>query len=88
MLIPEWARDTDVRSTLAKSVKQVTDDLAYSDGWFNDSVSMFFTQETRANLFEAAKKQNITLWEGDNLTILAAPLELGLETKLRCLSTK
>lgn len=78
MLSPEWARDADIRSALAKSVKQATDDSSYSHGWFNDSISMFVTKEARAKLFEAAEKQNITLWEGKNLTILAAPLEWGL----------
>ncbi|EGC46505.1 conserved hypothetical protein [Histoplasma capsulatum var. duboisii H88] len=40
------------------------------------------------SIFEDAEKQNIILWSGENIRILAAPLEWGLETKLRRLPTK
>ncbi|KAG5297793.1 hypothetical protein I7I48_07039 [Histoplasma ohiense] len=46
-------------------------------------MAFFISYRSRQLLFEEAKKQNIVLWEGLNLRILAVPLEWALERKLR-----
>ncbi|OJD18334.1 hypothetical protein AJ78_01647 [Emergomyces pasteurianus Ep9510] len=63
-------------------------DLGFGQDWINDTVTLFLTQPARKSLFNDAEQQNIVLWSGENLRVLGAPLEWGLETKLRRLSTK
>lgn len=46
-------------------------------------MAIFVTKKTRETLFEQAEKQGITLFKGENLEILAAPIEWALERKLR-----
>ncbi|PGH14598.1 hypothetical protein AJ79_02933 [Helicocarpus griseus UAMH5409] len=85
---PQYARDKDVSGPLRQAMAQVGADLGFGDKWINDSVDLFITPATRKSLFLDAEKQNIVLWDGEHLRVLAAPLEWGLETKLRRLSTK
>lgn len=49
----------------------------------NEEMAFFVPDRSRVQLFERAEEQNIVLWEGANLRILAVPLEWALERKLR-----
>ncbi|KJF61277.1 uncharacterized protein CIMG_12534 [Coccidioides immitis RS] len=84
---PEHAVDKDVATAIRNTMKQVGEDLLFGRKWINEDVSMFLTPQARQSLFQDATKQNIVLWDGPHLRVLAAPLEWGLETKLRRLST-
>ena len=57
--------------------------LSYNDEWINNDMAIFVTKKTRRALFEQATKQGITLFKGENLDVLAAPIEWALERKLR-----
>ncbi|KLJ13655.1 hypothetical protein EMPG_11418 [Blastomyces silverae] len=46
-------------------------------------MAFFIADESRQLLFEEAEQQNIVLWKGPNLRILAVPLKWALERKLR-----
>ena len=85
---PEYVNDEEIASEMRKVMVEVGEQLHFGRKWINDSVSLFLSQEARLSLFEDAVKQDIVLWNGPNLRVLAAPLEWGLETKLRRLSTK
>ncbi|KAK2768201.1 hypothetical protein FQN54_000053 [Arachnomyces sp. PD_36] len=85
---PEWSRDEDIEPYIRKTAKAVGNDLGFGVKWINDDVSLFVSRDAKKELFEKALAQNIVLWGGQNLTVLAAPLEWGLETKLRRLHTK
>ncbi|KAK2770190.1 hypothetical protein FQN53_005700 [Emmonsiellopsis sp. PD_33] len=85
---PEHASDKDLMEPLHRIMGQVGYDLGYGTDWINDHVATFLTAETRKTLCKEAEQQNIILWDGPNLKVLAAPLEWGLESKLRRLTTK
>lgn len=46
-------------------------------------MAIFVTKKTRQALFEQSIEQGITLFKGENLEVLAAPIEWTLERKLR-----
>lgn len=50
-------------------------------------MAIFVTAKARNVLFQQAEKQNITLFKGENLEILAVPIEWALERKLRRIHT-
>ncbi|KAL4783849.1 hypothetical protein BJX76DRAFT_243332 [Aspergillus varians] len=83
LIEPEFAGDGDVKSALRESIDSVGYQLKFNDEWFNDDISIFVTKRTREILFERADGQGIMLWEGENLKVLAAPIEWALESKLR-----
>jgi hypothetical protein len=85
---PEHVRDKEIVSEMRKVMVEVGEQLHFGRKWINDSVSVFLSPKARVSLFEDAVKQDIVLWNGPNLKVLAAPLEWGLETKLRRLTTK
>ncbi|KAK2813749.1 hypothetical protein FQN50_000147 [Emmonsiellopsis sp. PD_5] len=85
---PDYAGERDLLNLLRTTMMDVGDHLGYGKKWINDSVALFLTTPSRRALFNDAKKQDIVLWSGENLRVLAAPLEWGLESKLRHLSTK
>ncbi|EEQ87576.1 hypothetical protein RJZ56_001386 [Blastomyces dermatitidis] len=85
---PEHASDKELLCKMRTAMVTVGRDLGFGKKWINDSVALFVSKSARNSIFEDAEKQNIVLWSGENLRILAAPLEWGLETKLRRLSTK
>ncbi|PGH05223.1 hypothetical protein GX51_03122 [Blastomyces parvus] len=85
---PEHASDKELLRKLRIAMVAVGRDLGFGKKWMNDSVALFVSQPARKSIFEDAEKQNIILWSSENLRILAAPLDWGLETKLRRLSTK
>lgn len=87
ILDPEWAGDKDIRDALGNAVVKVGESLVYGDRWMNDDVSLFVSKEAKVELFNEAEKQDIVLWEGANLRVLAAPFEWCLESKLRRLGT-
>ncbi|QSS51773.1 hypothetical protein I7I53_07196 [Histoplasma capsulatum var. duboisii H88] len=82
-LEPQWADDEDIKKPLRNAVSSTGKALDFVDGWANDDMAFFISYRSRQLLFEEAKKQNIVLWEGLNLRILAVPLEWALERKLR-----
>jgi hypothetical protein len=87
LIEPEFAQDQDIQSALREVVTSVAEQLAYNDDWINEAMAIFVTKEARESLFEQAEKQNIILFKGENLEILAAPLEWSLERKLRRIYT-
>ncbi|KAL3440451.1 hypothetical protein BJX65DRAFT_300482 [Aspergillus insuetus] len=71
LIEPEFAQGQDIQSALREAVTSVAEQLAYNDGWINEAMAIF----------------NIILFKGENLEILAAPLEWSLERKLRRIYT-
>jgi hypothetical protein len=87
LIEPEFAQDQDIQSALREAVTSVAEQLAYNDDWINEAMAIFVTKEARESLFEQAEKQDIILFKGENLEILAAPLEWSLKRKLRRIYT-
>jgi hypothetical protein len=87
LLDPEWAQDRDIKVPLREAMAKVAEQLQFSEDWINEDLSLFVTRSAREYLFKTAEEQNILLWEGANLRVLAAPLEWVLERKLRRLHT-
>jgi hypothetical protein len=77
------AGDKDIEGPLRGAVLDVAERLSYNDDWVNDDMAIFVTKKTRQALFEQATKQGIILFKGENLEVLAAPIEWALERKLR-----
>lgn len=80
---PEYASDEELLRMMHTVMVEVGRDLNFGEHWINDSVALLLTQPARKSLFSDAEKQNIVLWSGEHLRVLAAPLEWGLETNLR-----
>ncbi|EEQ35607.1 hypothetical protein McanMca71_002986 [Microsporum canis] len=85
---PQWTGDKDIIPALRSLFIAVGDKLELGEKWMNDDVSLFLTQSARQQLFDAAGEQNIVLYDGPNLKVLGAPLEWGLESKLRRIDSK
>lgn len=83
LLDPEWAADDDIKTPLKDAIVQVARKLNFDNEWANEDLSLFVTKDARRRLFEQSEKQNIVLFRGKNLIVLAAPLEWALERKLR-----
>ncbi|KAG2413202.1 hypothetical protein HFD88_002391 [Aspergillus terreus] len=83
LIDPEFARDRDVQGALKQAILNVSRRLRFNRTWVNDAIAIFITAEARQALFEGAEKQNIVLFKGENLEVLAAPIEWALERKLR-----
>lgn len=83
LIDPEFAKDKDVLGAFQRAIDCIADKLKYNDEWMNSRVSIFVTHSTRQSLFTRAQEQNIVLFKGENLEILAAPLDWALERKLR-----
>ncbi|KAK2794268.1 hypothetical protein FQN50_009923 [Emmonsiellopsis sp. PD_5] len=82
-LEPQWAHDDDIRTPLRDAMISTARHLGFVPDWANDDMAFFIPDKSRQLLFEEAEKQNIVLWAGPNLRILAVPLEWALERKLR-----
>ncbi|KAK2751415.1 hypothetical protein FQN55_000689 [Onygenales sp. PD_40] len=85
---PEYISDKELLDRLRIHMVNVGRNLGFGMKWINDAVALFLTESARKSLFDDAEKQDIILWSGENLRVLAAPLEWGLESKLRRLTTK
>lgn len=83
LMHPEFAADKEIRTAFEQTILAVAKKLEYTRDWINEDMAIFVTDKARQALFEKAEKQNITLFKGENLEILAAPLEWALECKLR-----
>ncbi|KAL5340241.1 hypothetical protein BJX70DRAFT_128103 [Aspergillus crustosus] len=83
LIEPEFAADHDIRSAFDEVILAVAERLNYNDEWLNGAMAIFVTKDTRGVIFKQAEKQGITLFKGENLEILAAPIEWALERKLR-----
>ncbi|RDW76832.1 uncharacterized protein DSM5745_06824 [Aspergillus mulundensis] len=83
LMDPEFARDEDVQKPFQDAILSVAAKLQFVDDWVNEAMAIFVTKRTREIVFEGAAKQGITLFKGENLEVLAAPLEWALERKLR-----
>ncbi|KAJ5599423.1 hypothetical protein N7450_000490 [Penicillium hetheringtonii] len=83
LLEPQWAHDNDIKKPLRDAMTRAARRLGFIDDWLNDEVAFFVPDNHRELLFEKAEEQNIVLWEGANLRVLAVPLEWALERKLR-----
>lgn len=82
-LEPQWADDMDIKRPLQDAMRRTAKRLGFSGGWVNEEMSFFVKPGSRQRLFEEAERQQIILWEGTNLRVLALPLEWALERKLR-----
>jgi hypothetical protein len=83
LIDPEFVGDKEIQNALNEAIRSVAEQLHYNYEWMNEAMAIFVTKETRRTLFEQADKQGITLFKGENLEILAAPIEWALERKLR-----
>ncbi|KAJ5895244.1 hypothetical protein N7495_006935 [Penicillium taxi] len=83
LLDPEVSDNDDLQSSLHQTIRTVARKMDYNHKWINEDMAIFVTKRSRETLFEQAAKQGITLFRGNNLEILAAPLEWALERKLR-----
>ncbi|KAK2758615.1 hypothetical protein FQN54_003305 [Arachnomyces sp. PD_36] len=82
-LEPQWVHDDDIKGPLEDAITSTARSLKFTTDWANQDMALFISDKYRQLLFEEAEKQNIVLWEGPNLRILAVPLEWALERKLR-----
>lgn len=83
LIEPEFVGDKDIQGALDTAIRNVSLRLEFNRDWINQAVAIFVTKKTRQTLFEQAEKQGITLFKGQNLEVLAAPIEWALERKLR-----
>ncbi|KAL5333476.1 hypothetical protein BJX70DRAFT_61233 [Aspergillus crustosus] len=83
LLDPEWAADDDIKKPLEQAILRVSKRLQISDLWATEDMASYVTKETRIHLFRKALKQDIILFRGDNLIILAAPIKWALKRKIR-----
>lgn len=83
LMEPEYVGDEDIQRALDTAVQHVALRLRYNDEWMNDAMSIFVTKKSRQVLFERALKDGLTLFKGEHLEVLAAPIEWVLERKLR-----
>lgn len=87
ILNPEWRKD-DIRRPIREPIGEVAEKHKYAYDWANDHVSLFVRAEAQEKLTRDAIEQNIVLWSGENIRVLAAPIEWALETKLRRMHTR
>jgi len=83
LIDPEFAADKEVQTAFQETISAVAEKLEFPDDWINEAMAIFVTGKARRTLFEQAERQDITLFKGENLEILAAPIEWALERKLR-----
>lgn len=83
LLEPQWAHDNDIKGPLHTAMVKAARQAGLTEDWANEEMAFFVPDGSRKRLFEEAEKQNIVLWEGTNLRVLAVPLEWALERKLR-----
>lgn len=83
LIDPEFAGDREVQAALRTAIHAVADRFEFTNKWINEDMAIFVTKEARRTLFAQAERQGITLFRGEHLEILAAPLEWALERKLR-----
>lgn len=83
LLDPELATNEDVRGTIRSAVKEVAEELGYTRDWANEDIAVFVTKKATEQLMKNAIQQDIVLWVGQNIRVLAAPVEWALERKLR-----
>ncbi|KAF7912673.1 uncharacterized protein EAF01_001694 [Botrytis porri] len=80
---PEWATDADIQVPLEKAVLAVAEKCGFNNDWMNQEMGLFTTKATDKRLFEQAKKEDLVLFRGEHIIVYAAPIEWGLERKLR-----
>lgn len=83
LLEPQWAHDNDIKKPLQNAITRAARHLGFIDDWVNEELAFFVPDQFRQLLFEKAEEQNIVLWEGTHLRVLAVPLDWALERKLR-----
>lgn len=83
ILDPEWAHDEDIKGPIRSAISEVAKQHKYFADWANEDAALFVADNSRKLLMDDAIKQNIVLWSGENVRILAAPVEWALERKLR-----
>ncbi|KAK2811279.1 hypothetical protein FQN49_008471 [Arthroderma sp. PD_2] len=83
LIDPEWASDVDIQKPLKDAIGKVSRDLDYNIEWANEDLGLFVTKDARHYLFSKAEEQNIVLFKGEYLIVLAAPIEWALERKIR-----
>ncbi|KAJ5091892.1 hypothetical protein NUU61_006762 [Penicillium alfredii] len=83
LIDPEFVGDKEVQDALHKAILSVARQLQYNNEWINEAMAIFVTKTARQQLFQEAEKQGIVLFKGENLEVLAAPIEWALERKLR-----
>ncbi|KAJ5647041.1 hypothetical protein N7490_003413 [Penicillium lividum] len=82
----EYEREKKIRQALDTAILKISDQLSYNRKWMNNDMAIFVSGPTRRALFHKALEQNITLFNGERLEVLAIPIEWALETKIRRIS--
>lgn len=80
---PQRANDDDIKLPLSAAMVKAAGRASLTEDWAKDEMSFFVPGWAREKLLEEAEKQNIVLWQGANLRILAVPLTWALERRLR-----
>ncbi|KKZ64148.1 hypothetical protein EMCG_01496 [[Emmonsia] crescens] len=80
---PQWAADEEIKKPIKEAIFEVSTTLNYNEEWINEDMALFVAGRTRKQLFEKAEQQDIVLFKGENLIVLAAPIEWVLERKIR-----
>lgn len=83
LIDPEFEREKEIRRGLDNAIVSVALQQSYNRKWMNNDMAIFVSRPSRQTLFKNALEQNIMLFQGENLEILAAPIEWALERKLR-----
>ncbi|PGH21400.1 hypothetical protein AJ80_03317 [Polytolypa hystricis UAMH7299] len=83
LLEPQWVGDPDIQPPFRNAVLHVAEKLRFNDRWMNEDMAHYVAKGARRYLFRSAEQQNIVLFQGTNLIMLAAPMEWVLERKLR-----
>ncbi|KAJ5923692.1 hypothetical protein N7454_008937 [Penicillium verhagenii] len=83
LIDPEFEREKGIRQALDRAILTVAEQLNYNETWMNNDMAIFVTGPSRQTLFRQALGQGIALFKGQNLEVLATPIEWALETKLR-----
>ncbi|KXG46669.1 uncharacterized protein PGRI_055250 [Penicillium griseofulvum] len=88
LIEPQWMHDNDAKGPLRDAMQRAARNLGFTEDCANEETAFFIPDQSRQLLFEEAEKQNIVLWDGPNLRVLAFSLERALERKLRRIHNK
>ena len=85
MIEPQWATD-DIKIPLKAVISSVARKQKIEHRWMNDELEIWASPEARNTIFAQAYEQNIILFRGESILILAAPFEWALERKIRSIA--
>lgn len=78
-----WAPDRDTNIIVSEAGRAVARRLDYDPFWLNSNMSIFIdTKHTHIGFFENAERQNVRLYESEQLVVYAADWRYQLVQKL------